>query len=185
MAITLGELIAQTRIEDVWSALGGGRLQHLRGRAFWRNSKNSNIQLNKAGFWYDFGAGRRGGILDLIQVILETDRRGAVAWLEDFHGIKLNEQRMTYAESTAAATLAKHRREFRHWLAGRRWLGGAFTRRILEGLDYRERFAFSVADPDREYFIAAGHDLEHENAHITAWIVARLTELPNEHRIAD
>ena len=29
--------ISQIRISEVWRALGGGELQHNRGRAFWRN----------------------------------------------------------------------------------------------------------------------------------------------------
>lgn len=71
-------------ILDVWRRAGGGMVRRDgRARAFWRDGDGWSVSIDQAGnVWYDFAAGGGGGVLALLQVILRTDRRGALRWLE-------------------------------------------------------------------------------------------------------
>lgn len=69
-------------IYTVWAALGGGPLQYGRGRAFWRRGDGWNVSVNESkGVWRDFVTGEGGGILDLVCIARDCDRREAYGWL--------------------------------------------------------------------------------------------------------
>ena len=69
----------------MWRALGGGELQHNRGRAFWRNGDGLNISLDDSkGAYYDHARGTGGGVLDLLQLVRGGSRAEAMEWLKGF-----------------------------------------------------------------------------------------------------
>ena len=70
-------------IVPVWRRLGGGELRNGRGRAFNRGGKGYNVSIDSyKDVWHDFVSGASGGVLDLVETMLQCDRRGALAWLE-------------------------------------------------------------------------------------------------------
>ena len=70
-------------IGEVWQRLGGGELRNGRGRAFNRNGKGYNVSIDSyKDVWHDFVSGASGGVLDLVEIMLQCDRRGTLAWLE-------------------------------------------------------------------------------------------------------
>ncbi len=80
---------SQIRISEVWRALGGGELQHNRGRAFWRNGDGLNISLDDSkGAYYDHARGTGGGVLDLLQLVRGGSRAEAMEWLKAFAGVE-------------------------------------------------------------------------------------------------
>ena len=92
--MTVRDLIDGASILRVWNALGGGELRHGRGRACWRDGDGYNVSLEESkGTWYDHAHGQGGGILDLIQTVLGSDRRDAVRWLADDRGVSLDNDR--------------------------------------------------------------------------------------------
>ncbi len=79
---------SQIRISEVWRALGGGELQHNRGRAFWRNGDGLNVSIDDAkNAFYDHRDGAGGGVLDLIQLVRGGFRAEAMEWLKAFAGV--------------------------------------------------------------------------------------------------
>ena len=81
------ELLEQTDIERLWSALGGGRLKNGRGQAFWRGGDGFNIQLyTKSNTWRDHARGEGGGILALIEKSHGCSRQASIRWLHEYHG---------------------------------------------------------------------------------------------------
>jgi hypothetical protein len=69
-------------ILKVWHALGGGPRRRGRSKAFWRGGDGFNVAIDASkNTWYDFARGEGGGILGLIQRVLDCDRRAASAWL--------------------------------------------------------------------------------------------------------
>ena len=96
-------------IEEVWRALGGGKLRRGRGKAFWRNGDGFNVQLypTRKG-WQDFATNEGGRVLELIQTVQGCTRSEALRWLADFAGIPLTpsspERRRRYAEASQRAT---------------------------------------------------------------------------------
>ena len=80
--------IAELDIFEVWSKIGGGPLRNGRGQALWRGGEGWNVSLNRdRGAWYDFGAARGGGLLDLVMVALARDRSSALTWLQQHCGL--------------------------------------------------------------------------------------------------
>jgi hypothetical protein len=70
-------------IGEVWERLGGGKLHHGRGRAFWRGGDGWSVSVDgKGGRWFDFVTGGGGRVLRLVQTALDCDRPAALAWLE-------------------------------------------------------------------------------------------------------
>ena len=123
--MTPRDLIDRADIADVWRALGGPELRHGRGQAFWRGGSNYNVAIDEAeGVWYDHARGAYGGILDLIEIVLECDRRAAVRWLENHLNVTLDDNR----------TLTPSGR--RQWAERRRW-----AKREAERLtEWREQY---------------------------------------------
>ena len=81
--------ISQIRISEVWHALGGGELQHNRGRAFWRKGDGWNVKIDDAkGSYFDHARGVGGGVLDLIQLARGGSRAEAMEWLKAFTGVE-------------------------------------------------------------------------------------------------
>lgn len=68
---------------QIWRALGGGDLQHGRGKAFWRGGDGFNVKLDSSqGRWYDHVINKGGGAIQLVEVALGINRRDAISWLE-------------------------------------------------------------------------------------------------------
>ena len=88
---TLAELLDRVPISELVGALGGPALRNGRCRAWYRGGENpTSLSIDEQrGCWYDNGAGRGGGKLDLIQAVLGCDRRSAVQWLADYCGVAL------------------------------------------------------------------------------------------------
>ena len=108
--MTVRDLIDGASILSVWNALGGGELRHGRGRAWWRDGDGYNVSLEESkGTWYDHAHGQGGGILDLIQTVLGSDRRNAVRWLADDRGVNLdNDRPLTREEKRRYAQRRSH-----------------------------------------------------------------------------
>ena len=113
-------LFSSVNITQVAAALGA-KVTRSRCRAFWRKGVGLNVTLNdQKGCWYDHVAGHGGGILDLIQKGLDSDRRSAMEWLARFAGRPLEpwtcqersdfHRRMRSVE-TEAVSLAAWRKE--------------------------------------------------------------------------
>ena len=108
--MTARDLIDRASIQNVWEALGGGPLRHGRGAAWWRDGDGDNIALDESkGCWYDHAHGKGGGILDLIQTVLGSDRRDAVRWLADHRSVNLdNDRPLTRDEKRRYAQRRSH-----------------------------------------------------------------------------
>ena len=79
----------RVRISEVWAALGGGPLQHNRGRAWWRDGDGWNISLDDSkGCFYDHARGAGGGVLGLIQLVRGGSRAEAIEWFKAFAGVE-------------------------------------------------------------------------------------------------
>jgi hypothetical protein len=119
-------IIAASSITAVWIALGGDRPTKFgRTRAFYRDGSNPQaVSLNEAkGCWYDHRDNIGGGILDLIQHVLNCNRGAALRWLSDLTGVPLNDQsfggveRRQYGQRRAQADqLARDVADFEHGL---------------------------------------------------------------------
>lgn len=123
--MTFGEITSRVRISEVYVALGGQPPKRGRARAFWRGGDGQNVVLNdKKGVWFDFRDNQGGGILHLIQRILNCDRKAALKWLSEYSGIPLAQdppwteaERREWARRRAAAE-----REVGQFLAWKREL---------------------------------------------------------------
>lgn len=90
--MTAHELVARTDIARVVIELGGPELVGGRMPAFWRVTDDPNVSVDQAkGLWFDHAAGVGGGVLDLIQSVRGCDRRSALQWLADVHGVSLDQ----------------------------------------------------------------------------------------------
>jgi hypothetical protein len=116
-AMSLRDALTSIRISAVWTSLGGPPLRHSRGRAFWRNGDGYNVSLNDTkGVWHDHAHGGDGGILDLIQTVLQCDRAGAVAWLAETFNIPIEGQRTFTPQERKRYARARHEAErFLEW----------------------------------------------------------------------
>jgi hypothetical protein len=87
---SIRELKNAADIREVWAALGGGKLLHGRGQAFWRSGDGFSVSLNpEKGLWHDFVSGTGGDIVALVQTVRQCDFRQAVRWLADFAGMSV------------------------------------------------------------------------------------------------
>ncbi len=78
-------------IDQIWRALGGGKLRGRRGRAFWRNGSGYNVALcAREGTWHDFATNEGGGKLKLVQTACGCSKHEAFKWLADMAGISLS-----------------------------------------------------------------------------------------------
>lgn len=79
----IADSIANASIASAWRSLSGGEIKNGRARAFWRGSTDLNISVDvERGIWHDFTTGEGGGVLALVQTVLECDKRAAVEWME-------------------------------------------------------------------------------------------------------
>lgn len=119
---TVTDLIAATKISDVWVALGGDPpSKHGRARAFYRDGRNADaVSLNGSkACWHDFVTGAGGGVLDLIQHVLGCDRGAALRWLATFTGVPLTDRAPTAAERRSLS--ARRERDQREMLDAEAW----------------------------------------------------------------
>ena len=100
----LDDLLSRTSITEIARTLGLEPDRCGRCRATYRAGRSStSLSLDdRRGVWYDHGTGRGGGVLALIQAALGCDRRAAVAWLADYHGVTLGRTDPTSARRLAA-----------------------------------------------------------------------------------
>jgi hypothetical protein len=141
---------AAVSIDAVWTRLGGGPLRKGRGKAFWRAGGDFNVSVNQAkGLWYDFRDQSGGGVLQLIEVVLGCDRRGAIRWLVESFSLPIELDRpLTAIERQQYQNAIKEAERFLKWrrdrlleLRGRRnyWLNlyhCALRKIITYGLDH-------------------------------------------------
>jgi hypothetical protein len=107
--MTLSDAIRTIEITQVWHALGGGPLRHGRGVAFYRGGDGYNVALDDhKGAWHDHRDGHGGGILDLIQRVLDCNRQAAIIWLSEAFSLDLGNplsavERRAFAKARAEA----------------------------------------------------------------------------------
>lgn len=98
--MTGATIISATSITRVWIALGGDPPIRGRARAFYRDGDNPQaVSLdNEKGVWWDHRDGKGGGVLSLIRSVLRCDSGDAVRWLEDLHGMPIDDYSFTRGE---------------------------------------------------------------------------------------
>jgi len=153
----------QLNILNVWAALGGSELRGKRGRAFWRDGDGLNVSLNTdKNTWYDFRDARGGGMLALVEHVLNCERATALDWLQKHCGLddlKLTPgQRRNRAELDQKANLLAQRLcDFQRGLClAVRRLPALNEALIIMGLngpeiladDHRAAFILQQAKPD-------------------------------------
>lgn len=75
-------------LPEIWTALGGPRIQGRRAKAFWRNGDGLNISLNlDKGVWYDWAEGIGGGPIALVERVNNCDRKEAILWIKRTFGL--------------------------------------------------------------------------------------------------
>ncbi len=75
--------LSEIRVLDVWRALGGPEPRRGRAPAFWRGSRDLNVNINaERGVFFDHARSRGGGALTLVETVLNCSRTIALAWLE-------------------------------------------------------------------------------------------------------
>lgn len=122
----------------VWERLGGGEIRHGRGRAFWRNGDGWNVSIDlEHNRWLHFPTQAGGGPLQLVEVALPADRRGALNWLQAEGFIEPRRQLTPEEKRQYAQTLADAKAQARLALA---WL----TERLFE-LDLAKTAAVDFA----------------------------------------
>jgi hypothetical protein len=197
---SVGEAFSSVRIAEVWERLGGAELHHGRGRAFWRNGDGLNVALDlERQLWFDYAAGAGGGVLALVQAVLNCDRRAALAWLHDEGFLETTtfspEERRAYSRRREAASIVA--RDIEHWRVA---LAEELNARKLEAAETGdfdelgraaslchllengspEAFAWEFfgqrkADPEgTARLIEAGRQFENESRWIAAWMVVML-----------
>jgi hypothetical protein len=82
--VTGAEVVSHVQITEVWAMLGGPPLRNGRGKRFWKDGDGYNIRLrDDLNVWKDFVTGQKGGILALIETVLDCDKRTALRFLAD------------------------------------------------------------------------------------------------------
>ncbi len=120
--MTGAEVLERTDIVDVWTALGGGDLRWGRGRAFWRDTKDHNVAIDRnKGTWYDHARNEGGGVLDLVRHVAGGSKADALRWCADHAGVRLDDDRPHDPAEMFDPVGARH---FRDALLGHveRWL---------------------------------------------------------------
>jgi len=88
--VDVHDLKRRAPIADVWLALGGGKLQHNRGRAWWRGGDGPNVAIYPdQGRWCDFTAGTGGDVVKLVRTVRQCSFADAVKWLAEFAGVDI------------------------------------------------------------------------------------------------
>jgi hypothetical protein len=88
--LTITEIKSRAHICDVWHALGGGKLQHGRGKAFWRDGDGYCIAIDiDKGLWFDHRDGVGGDVVTLVETVHRCSFVDAAKWLADQTGVAL------------------------------------------------------------------------------------------------
>jgi hypothetical protein len=91
--VSASDILACIKISAVYQALGGPKLRHNRGPAFWRAGDGFNVSLDDGGgLWHDFTTDEGGGVLDLVVQVRGGSRATALRWLADLAGIPLSDE---------------------------------------------------------------------------------------------
>jgi len=87
-------IVDATTITKIWLALGGPEPKRGRASAFYLEGNNPQAVCldNAKGCWFGHRDGVGGGMLDLIQRVLGCDRVGALQWLSNFTGSRLEDR---------------------------------------------------------------------------------------------
>jgi hypothetical protein len=106
----MGDL-SSLRILDVWRVLGGPEPRRERVPAWWRGSRDLNVRVDaERGVFFDHVENRGGGVLALVETVLNCDRAAALAWLEEAGFISARtstrDQRREYARRKESASTA-------------------------------------------------------------------------------
>ena len=97
----------QVGIVPVLLALGAPEPKGNRLPAWFRNGDGLSISIDtKKNCWFDFVAGRGGGIIDLVMVARDCSKSEALRWLEQNAG--LDSQRLTHDERERRARAQRH-----------------------------------------------------------------------------
>ena len=109
MSSTWREVLSRVSLAQAWAALGGGSIERRRARAFWRGGDGLTVSIDlDRGLWHDFKAGKGGGIVDLVMLVLECDKAAALRWLAQLAGVALKD--WTPAERAEYARYAARRK---------------------------------------------------------------------------
>jgi hypothetical protein len=134
----MGDL-SSVPILDVWRALGGPEPKRGRAPAWWRGGDNPQaVSLNEEkGCWHDFRDHSGGGVLALVETVLDCDRATALAWLEaerliERRSFNRDERRGYKRQHQTASVVA---REIEHWRAA-----------LAEELNERKVSAVEIGD---------------------------------------
>jgi hypothetical protein len=113
-------VLNQSRISEVWEALGGEKLRHGRGKAFWRGGDSPNaISLSDSkNTFYDHVETHGGGVLDLIALVNGGSRQDALKWLAQFTGTALDDRPLSPEDR---ARYARERQQLEHDLPDARY----------------------------------------------------------------
>ena len=99
MGAAAKQLLDQTCISEVWAALGGGKLRHGRGQAWWRKGDGWSVSIcDEKDAWYDHRDGSGGGILSLICQVRGGSRRDALHWWAEMRGVTLDSTPLSLAD---------------------------------------------------------------------------------------
>ncbi len=122
-AVSLAELLDRITVSELVVTLGGGPIRRGRCRAWYRDGRSSTSLAieDSRGCWYDHGAQRGGGKLDLIQTALDCDRRAACDWLAAHQGVELLRSSRQSRRGFAVRRAAAERRaaDLTRWRAAR------------------------------------------------------------------
>ncbi len=89
--MTGADVLDRLDITEVWSALGGPNLRWGRGRAFWRETRDYNVSIDRAKkTWYDHARSEGGGVLDLVCHVAGGTRADALRWCAELAGVQLD-----------------------------------------------------------------------------------------------
>ncbi len=92
--MTGAEVLERINIVDVGSALGAPKLRGNRWPAFWRETKDYNVAIDRAkGTWYDHARNQGGGVLDLVCHVVGGSRADALRWCANLAGVSLEDDR--------------------------------------------------------------------------------------------
>jgi hypothetical protein len=95
----IAEIKQRADIRDVWTTLGGGKLRHNRGQAWWRGGNGYNVALYpQTDTWHDFATGDGGDVIALVQAVRQCGFREALEWLARFAGLSFREDNSNRGE---------------------------------------------------------------------------------------
>jgi hypothetical protein len=92
MNVPASEITSKVECTWLYHELGGPEPRYKRYLPFWRQGEHYNVSINnEKGCWFDFSRREGGGKLDLIQKVLDCDKRTALRWLANQLHIDISE----------------------------------------------------------------------------------------------